>query len=112
MNVGEAMGKAMLGLAGAAIALGVGLRAWHGAWYVADRRAVRSGLGWNEPQAPFRLHGDKWFCSNPDAELAMVLARPDVAPEGMPGVSLFLLPRDRPDGSRNAHFSPNACKGS
>src|SRR5690606_33010033 len=25
----------------------------------------------------WRLHGDKWFCSNPDADFAMVLARPD-----------------------------------
>ncbi|NVB57211.1 DNA alkylation response protein, partial [Salmonella enterica subsp. enterica serovar Infantis] len=25
----------------------------------------------------WRLYGDKWFCSNADADLAMVLARPD-----------------------------------
>ena len=51
----------------------------------------------------YRLHGDKWFCSNPDAALAMVLARIDGAPAGMGGVSLFLLPRTLPDGSAN-HF--------
>ncbi len=51
----------------------------------------------------FRLHGDKWFCSNPDAGLAMVLARIEGAPEGMKGVSLFLLPRTLPDGSANAY---------
>jgi acyl-CoA dehydrogenase len=51
----------------------------------------------------FRLHGDKWFCSNPDAELAMVLARIDGAPAGMKGVSLFLLPRTLPDGTANAY---------
>lgn len=51
----------------------------------------------------FRLHGDKWFCSNPDADLAMVLARIDGAPAGMAGVSLFLLPRRRPDGGANAY---------
>lgn len=50
----------------------------------------------------YRLHGDKWFCSNPDAALAMVLARIDGAPAGMAGVSLFLLPRTLPDGSANA----------
>ncbi|ARP75471.1 acyl-CoA dehydrogenase family protein [Bordetella genomosp. 6] len=46
------------------------------------------------------LHGDKWFCSNPDAGFAMVLARsePDA---GLRGVSLFLLPRRLPDGSPN-----------
>jgi len=49
----------------------------------------------------FRLHGDKWFCSNPDAGLAMVLARIDGAPQGMKGVSLFLLPRTLDDGTAN-----------
>ena len=51
----------------------------------------------------FLLHGDKWFCSNPDAGLAMVLARIDCAPAGMAGVSLFLLPRTLPDGTANAY---------
>jgi acyl-CoA dehydrogenase len=51
----------------------------------------------------YRLHGDKWFCSNPDAGLAMVLARIDGAPAGMRGVSLFLLPRKLQDGSANAY---------
>ncbi|MCO6056005.1 acyl-CoA dehydrogenase family protein [Pseudomonas sp. MOB-449] len=51
----------------------------------------------------WKLYGEKWFCSNPDADLAMVLARPDDAPEGMAGVTLFLLPKHRPDGSRNAY---------
>jgi len=55
-----------------------------------------------DPQA-WRLHGDKWFCSNPDAGLAMVLARHQGGPAGMKGVSLFLLPRELPDGSANAY---------
>lgn len=49
----------------------------------------------------WRLAGDKWFCSNPDADFAMVLARADNAPAGMKGVSLFLLPRVLEDGSAN-----------
>ncbi len=28
-----------------------------------------------QPDGSWALHGDKWFCSNPDADLAMVLAR-------------------------------------
>ena len=59
-------------------------------------RAVPDGQG-------YRLYGDKWFCSNPDAALAMVLARIDGAPTGMKGVSLFLLPRTLDDGSANAY---------
>lgn len=46
------------------------------------------------------LTGDKWFCSNPDAGFAMVLARSESL-EGLRGVSLFLLPRTRPDGTPN-----------
>ncbi|MBB5214053.1 acyl-CoA dehydrogenase family protein [Parapusillimonas granuli] len=48
----------------------------------------------------WRLTGDKWFCSNPDAGFAMVLARSEAKP-GLGGVSLFLLPRDLPDGGHN-----------
>src|SRR3546814_12974788 len=58
-------------------------------------RAIPDGDAW-------RLHGDKWFCSNADAGLALVLARPEGAPAGLKGVSLFLLPRDLPEGGRNA----------
>ena len=47
------------------------------------------------------LSGDKWFCSNADAGLALVLARPEGAPAGTAGLSLFLLPRRLPDGSPN-----------
>lgn len=58
--------------------------------------ARRDGEAW-------KLTGDKWFCSNPDAALAMVLARVEGAPEGMRGVSLFLLPRTLQDGTPNAY---------
>ncbi len=48
----------------------------------------------------WKLTGDKWFCSNADADLAMVLARSeDVA--GLKGISLFLLPRIKADGAPN-----------
>ncbi len=51
----------------------------------------------------WRLTGDKWFCSNPDAAFAMVLARVEGDPAGMKGVSLFLLPRTLDDGSTNSY---------
>ncbi|WP_135465746.1 acyl-CoA dehydrogenase family protein [Crenalkalicoccus roseus] len=56
-----------------------------------------------QPDGTWRLTGDKWFCSNPDAGVALVLARREGGPPGLRGVSLFLLPRERPDGSRNAY---------
>ena len=49
------------------------------------------------------LSGEKWFCSNADAGLALVLARPEDAPAGTAGLSLFLLPRTLPDGSPNRY---------
>jgi alkylation response protein AidB-like acyl-CoA dehydrogenase len=58
-----------------------------------------------EPDADgtWSLSGDKWFCSNPDAALAMVLARPVGAQAGIKGVALFLLPRELPDGTPNRY---------
>ena len=47
------------------------------------------------------LTGDKWFCSNADAEVALVLARPQDGKPGTKGLSLFLLPRHLPDGTMN-----------
>lgn len=57
-------------------------------------------LACEEADGRWRLYGDKWFCSNPDAGFAMVLARSEPA-EGLAGISLFLLPRDLPDGGHN-----------
>ncbi len=56
-----------------------------------------------EEKDHWTLHGDKWFCSNTDAGLALVLARPEGAPGGTAGLSLFLLPRTLPDGSPNRY---------
>lgn len=47
------------------------------------------------------LTGEKYFCSNVDAELAVVAARPEGAPAGVRGLSLFLVPRWRADGALN-----------
>ncbi|MGH7456556.1 MAG: acyl-CoA dehydrogenase family protein, partial [bacterium] len=47
------------------------------------------------------LSGEKYFSSNVGAELAVVAARPEGAPENVHGLALFLLPRYREDGSLN-----------
>ncbi|MFQ3610087.1 MAG: acyl-CoA dehydrogenase family protein [Fimbriimonadales bacterium] len=49
----------------------------------------------------YLLTGEKYFCSNVGAELAVVAARPQGAPQGVRGVALFLVPRYREDGSLN-----------
>jgi len=51
----------------------------------------------------WQLYGDKWFCSNADAGLALVLARPEGGVAGTRGLGLFLLPRVLPDGSANRY---------
>ena len=58
--------------------------------------ASRDGEHW-------RLWGEKWFCSNADAELAVLLARPEGAVAGSRGLGLFLLPKTLEDGTRNAY---------
>jgi alkylation response protein AidB-like acyl-CoA dehydrogenase len=73
---------------------------------------VGATASWAEPApeiasvggaSAWRLHGDKWFCSNADAGVALVLARPTRAPGGTKGLALFLLPRQLPDGAANAY---------
>jgi acyl-CoA dehydrogenase len=47
------------------------------------------------------LTGEKYFCSNVGAELAVVAARPEGAAAGVRGLALFLMPRYRKDGELN-----------
>jgi alkylation response protein AidB-like acyl-CoA dehydrogenase len=56
--------------------------------------AVQEGDHW-------RLTGEKWFCSNADAKVVMLLARPQGAEGGTRGLGLFLMPRFLDDGSPN-----------
>ena len=51
----------------------------------------------------WRLYGEKWFCSHTDADVALMLARPEGAPAGTRGLALFALPRRMRDGARNAY---------
>lgn len=49
----------------------------------------------------WRIHGQKWFCSNADAGVVLLLARPEDAPAGTKGLGLFIMPRFLEDGSQN-----------
>ena len=57
-------------------------------------RAIRDGEEW-------RLFGDKHFCSNVDADVFIVLARPEGAPAGSRGLGTFIVPRHLHDGRPN-----------
>ena len=54
-----------------------------------------------EENGEWRLYGEKWFCSCADADVILLLARPEGAPKGNAGLGLFALPRHLEDGSRN-----------
>lgn len=51
----------------------------------------------------WRIRGEKWFCSNADADLFLMTARVEVGRPGTAGLGLFLVPRrigGRPNGHR------------
>lgn len=55
-------------------------------------------LGAGGPGAEYELRGHKWFCSAPMSDAFLTLAHTEK------GLSCFLVPRWRPDGSRNPFY--------
>ncbi|WP_313055695.1 acyl-CoA dehydrogenase family protein [Pseudomonas lopnurensis] len=55
-------------------------------------------VGAGGPGQPYELVGHKWFCSAPMCDAFLTLAQTDK------GLSCFLLPRHRPDGTRNQFY--------
>lgn len=49
----------------------------------------------------YRLNGEKWFCSNVNADVIMALARTGPIEKGTRGLSLFLVEKYLPNGNRN-----------
>jgi alkylation response protein AidB-like acyl-CoA dehydrogenase len=80
---------------------------WKGTQFMTERSGG-SDVGAIETTArcengEWRLFGDKWFCSHADADVALLLARPEGAAQGIKGLALFALPRRLKDGRRNAY---------
>ena len=80
---------------------------WKGTQFITEK-AGGSDIGAVETVARnhdgiWRLYGEKWFCSHTDADVALLLARPEGAPAGTQGLALFALPRRTRDGARNAY---------
>lgn len=80
---------------------------WKGSQFITEK-AGGSDVGALESVArkengEWRLYGDKWFCSHADADMGLVLARPEGAQGGTRGLGLFAMPRRLDDGSRNAY---------
>src|SRR5262245_34138857 len=80
---------------------------WKGTQFMTEK-AGGSDIGQVETVARhdgglWRLYGEKWFCSHADADVALILARPEGAPAGSRGLALFVLPRRLKDGARNSY---------
>ena len=80
---------------------------WKGTQFMTERSGG-SDVGAIETTARcedgvWRLYGDKWFCSHADADVALLLARPEGAASGTRGLALFAVPRRLKDGRRNAY---------
>ncbi len=56
-----------------------------------------------EPGSPWLISGEKWFCSNADADVFLLTARVADPSTGTKGLGLFLIPRVRPDGTPNGY---------
>ncbi|WP_135821750.1 acyl-CoA dehydrogenase family protein [Halostella litorea] len=75
-----------------------------GAMFLTERQggsdvgATETTARYDAADGVWRLDGEKWFCSNVDAEGTLALARPSGAPEGTDGLSLFLVPHTAPEG--------------
>lgn len=52
----------------------------------------------------FAIHGEKWFCSVADAQVFLMTARPEGAPEGTRGLGAFLVPRTLKSGEVNEFY--------
>jgi len=81
-------------------------RAWQGAtWMTEIKGGSDLGAAVETIAQPdgnhWRLTGDKYFASNAGAELAVVAARAENALRNVRGLSLYLVPRRRDDGTFN-----------
>lgn len=52
----------------------------------------------------WRISGEKWFCSNINADQFLVMARPEGATDGTRGLGVFLIPRKLDDGETNGFY--------
>lgn len=66
-------------------------------------------MAYQDKQGQWRIKGEKWFCSNADAELIFVTARynPDIS--GTRGLGLFLIPAHLDSGAKN-HYTIRRLK--
>lgn len=62
-------------------------------WVLTERSQSDTGTFAKRLGDEWALSGEKWFCSNVDAEYILALARPEDGAEGTAGLGLFLIER-------------------
>ena len=60
-----------------------------------------AALALKQSDGTFRIKGEKWFCSNANADLILMTARYDKSQSGTRGLGLFLVPRHTYNGKLN-----------
>ncbi|OGT31221.1 MAG: hypothetical protein A3E87_04215 [Gammaproteobacteria bacterium RIFCSPHIGHO2_12_FULL_35_23] len=58
-------------------------------------------LAYQDKQGKWRIKGEKWFCSNANADLILMTARYDEKVSGTKGLGLFLVPTKLENGEHN-----------
>ncbi|WP_085993068.1 acyl-CoA dehydrogenase family protein [Oceanobacillus senegalensis] len=86
---------------------------WTAAQFMTEKQGG-SDVGLNNVEAKqvgdhWQIWGDKWFCSNVSADVALVLARPENAQSGTRGLAMFLVPKRLENGEHN-RFKINRLK--
>lgn len=74
---------------------GMGMTERQGGSDVRANASKASSVGWEDGVEVYQIDGHKWFCSAPQSDGLLVLAQASA------GLTCFLVPRFRPDGSRN-----------
>jgi acyl-CoA dehydrogenase len=81
-------------------------RLWQGAQFMTEKEGGSdvgraTTIARRADDGSWRIFGDKWFCSNAGADVALLLARPEGAGPGTKGLGLFVVRRLLPDGTPN-----------
>jgi acyl-CoA dehydrogenase len=82
---------------------------YHGAQFLTEVQGgsdvgANACVATSHADGTWRIHGEKWFCSNVTADLALITARPEGGTAGTKGLGLFLVPRRLDDGALNGMF--------
>ncbi|STX41387.1 Acyl-CoA dehydrogenase [Legionella donaldsonii] len=62
---------------------------------------ANAAYAYQDNEGQWRISGEKWFCSNANADLILLTARYDQQVSGTRGLGLFLLPSQLSDGKPN-----------